>query len=162
MKIDKMDVSEAVLRPIYEQTRQARVVKKQATVREIFRKTKPDLDRVYQMAVNGHDFAALQAKYCQNQENRNQGIVGPFPQGMNGKLGEWAFSGLAIGQISPPFKYRGGYSIIQLLALENERVKSFAESREEIKAEYIQAHFQSQINTWLAQVRKNYRIRVSL
>jgi len=158
--VDAMEVSEPVLRQLYEQTRSSRKLKRMATVREIFRKTQSDAERVYRLAVQGEDFAALQAKYCQNEENKNHGIVGPFPQGMNGKLGELAFSGMAIGAISAPFKYRGGYSIIQLLSIDPERVKSFDECREEIKAEYIQAHYQEKISAWQAEARKNYKIRV--
>ncbi|NLP12166.1 hypothetical protein GX408_17330, partial [bacterium] len=88
--IDSMIVPETELAALYERSKPSLVVKKQATVREIFRISKTDIDQVYQMALKGHDFAALQKTYCQNQENRNQGIVGPFPVGMNGKLGELA------------------------------------------------------------------------
>ncbi len=159
--IDKIDTADPILRPIYDRTSHTLVVKKQATVREIFRKTKADIDHVYLLASAGDDFAALQKKYCQNQENRNSGIVGPFPPGMNGKLGELAFSGLRIGEISSPFKYRGGYSIIQLLALVPERVKTYEEAREEIKAGYIQSRWEQKVAEWLEHAKKNYKIRTS-
>jgi parvulin-like peptidyl-prolyl isomerase len=160
--IDKIDISESVLRPIYEQKQATFVVKKQATVREIFRKTKAGIDHVHQLALAGNDFAALQKKYCQNLENKNSGIVGPFPVGMNGKLGELAFSGMRIGEISRPFRYRGGYSVIQLLALAPEKVKTFDAAKEEIKADYLQTHWQQKTSEWLDQARRNYKIRSSL
>jgi parvulin-like peptidyl-prolyl isomerase len=160
--IDKMDVSEETLHALYDQTKKTLLIRKQATVREIFRIKKSDIDHVYQLAVGGNDFAALQKKYCQNHENRNNGIIGPFPANMNGKLGEWAFSGMKIGEISKPFKYRGGYSIIQLLDFKPERIKSFAEAREELKKSYTQSQWEQQITDWLDQAKKNYQIRINL
>ncbi len=160
--IDAMTVPETALADLYERSKASLVVKKQATVREIFRIDKADIDHVYQLALKGRDFAALQKTYCQNQENRKQGIVGPFPVGMNGKLGEMAFSGMRIGEISAPFRYRGGYSIIQLLALEPERTKSFAEAREQLRADYVQSHHEQAIADWLNQAKKRYKIRIHL
>jgi len=157
-----MTVPETALADLYERSKASLVVKKQATVREIFRIDKADIDHVYQLALKGRDFAALQKTYCQNQENRKQGIVGPFPVGMNGKLGEMAFSGMRIGEISAPFRYRGGYSIIQLLALEPERTKSFAEAREQLRADYVQSHHEQAIADWLNQAKKRYKIRIHL
>ncbi|NLP08839.1 hypothetical protein GX408_00440, partial [bacterium] len=73
-----------------------------------------------------------------------------------------AFSGMRVGEISAPFRYRGGYSIIQLLALEPERIKSFAEAREQLRADYIQSHHTQAIADWLEQAKKHYKIRISL
>jgi|GEM_PF-1041970 len=160
--IDKMNTSDQTLWPIYEQKRRTLIVKKQATVREIFCKTKPEIDRVYQLAKAGNDFAALEKKYSQNMEDRTEGIIGPFPPGPNGKLGEAAFSGMRVGEISRPFKYRGGYSIIQLLAREPERVKTFEEAKGELKTDYINSHWEQAVAEWQDRAAKNYRIRVTL
>ncbi len=160
--IDPMSVPENELAALYERSKASLVVKKQATVREIFRTAKADIDQVYRLALKGHDFAALQKTYCQNRENRKQGIVGPFPVGMNGKLGELAFSGMRVGEISAPFRYRGGFSIIQLLALEPGRTQTFAEAREQLKADYVQSHHEQAIADWLDQAKKHYKIRIHL
>lgn len=160
--VENMDVSDAVLMPLYEAKRNAYVVKKQATVREIFRKTREDMDQVYSLAKAGHDFAALQKKYCQNRENKNNGIVGPFPAGMNGKMGELAFAGMQVGDISRPFQYRGGFSIFKLLALEPERIKTYAEAKEEIKTGYIQSHWEQAVADWVQRARKNYKIKIDI
>ncbi len=160
--IDKMEIPEATLRAIYEQNKNRLVVSSQATVREIFCIEKADIDRVYRLAVKGEDFAALQKKYCQNKENKNDGMVGPFPSNMNGKMGELAFSGMKIGEISKPFKYRGGYSIIQLLQLTPEKIKTFAEAREEIRTEHAKIQWEKATTAWLEQAKKNYKIRIDL
>jgi len=158
--IDNIDVSDAVLRPLYEAKRNSYIVKKQVTVLEIFRTTKEDIDQVYALATAGHDFAALQRKYCQNRENKNNGMVGPFPAGMNGKMGELAFAGMQTGDISRPFQYRGGFSIFKLLALEPERIKTYAEAKEEIKTGYIQSHWQQAVADWQQRVRNHYKIKI--
>jgi parvulin-like peptidyl-prolyl isomerase len=160
--IDKMDLSDAVLKPIYEQNRPSYFFKKQATVQEIFRTSKADIDLVYQLAAAGQNFAALQKKYCQNKENSKNGLVGPFPIGMNGQMGDLAFSGMKIGEISLPFPYRGGYSIFKLLDLEPERIKSFAEAKEEVKTAYIQAHWEQNVAAWIERAKKNYSIKLHL
>jgi parvulin-like peptidyl-prolyl isomerase len=158
--IDRIDVSDAVLQPLYERNRQSYLIQKQATVLEIFRTTKKDIDHVYQLATTGHDFAALQKKYCQNKENTRNGIIGPFPAGMNGKMGDLAFSGMSIGEISQPFQYRGGYSIFRLLALEPERIRSFAEAKEEIKSAFIQSHWERCVSDWLEHAKNNYSVKI--
>jgi len=160
--VDKIDVSDAVLHSMYNHERNELVVKPQATVREIFCKTREEMEAVYQKAHRGENFAALQAKYSQNQEDRNNGLIGPFPPGPNGKLGEQAFSGIKIGEISKPFRYRGGWSIIQLLALAPQKYESFEEAKPKLKAEYIDGHRQQAITSWLNQARMNYRIDIDI
>jgi parvulin-like peptidyl-prolyl isomerase len=160
--IDKIDTSDRILRPIYEQTRNTLVLRKQATVHEIFCKSEPEIERAYQLAKIGSDFAALHKKYSQNMEDRTNGIVGPFAEGANGKLGEQAFSGMKVGEISKPFKYHGGFSIIRLLSIAPEREKTYEEAKEELKSKYITGHWEQSVAEWLDRAAKNYKIHVSL
>ncbi len=159
--IDKIDVSDKILYPLYEQRKSSLIIKKQATVREIFHKTEADIQHVYRLAKSGADFAQLQRQYSQNMEDRNEGIIGPFAPGMHGQLGELAFS-LKVGEISAPFRYRGGFSIIQVLAQEPERIMTFAEAKETLKNDYIQSRWEEEVKAWKKKARKHYRVRTWL
>jgi len=114
---------------------------------------------VYQLALKGNDFTELEKKYQQNRETRTNGVLGPFTKGSHGRLGESAFK-MAVGEISQPFKYRGGYSIIQLLSIEPERKKTFAEAREELKYGYLDENQEKFISQWYEKIKKNYRTTI--
>ena len=158
--MDKINTSDIVLLPIYENQKRKLINKEQRLVREIFCKTKEDIEKVYRLAVQGHDFETLEKKYQENQETRNHGLIGPFPKGPNGKLGEFAFE-MQLNEISKPFQYRGGYSIIQLLSIEPERQKTYAEAKEEIKARYLDENRKKFISEWADKSKENYDISIN-
>ena len=155
--IDKINHSDMVLLPIYDQQKSRLKFKEQRMVREIFRKTKDDIDEVYYLAAKGSDFKTLEIKYQENRETRTHGILGPFTKGPHGKLGELAFN-MNINEISKPFRYRGGYSIIQLLSIAPERQKTYEEAKEEIKSNYIIENKNKFISGWIDRNREKYNI----
>ncbi len=157
--IDKIDVSENVLKPIFDREKYKLRMKERRTVREIFQKTEDGINKIYKLAANGHDFEALEKNYQQNKATRTNGVIGPFPKGPHGKLSENAFA-MKVGEISKPFKYRAGYSIIKLLSIEPERMKSFEEAEEQLKREYIEANKDRFISEWYAKIADNYIIKV--
>jgi parvulin-like peptidyl-prolyl isomerase len=155
--VDKIDVSVMVMLPIYDQQKNRLTIKEQRIVREIFRKTKDDIDEVYDLAAQGHDFQALEKKYQENRETRTHGIIGPFTNGPHGKLGELAFN-MNINDISKPFKYRGGYSIIRLLSILPPRQRTYQETKEEIKAKYIDENKKRFISEWVDRSKEKYNL----
>lgn len=157
--IEKIDVSDAVLRRIFDHEKYKLREPERRTVREIFQKTEDGINEVCKLAVKGRDFKELEAKYQQNKETRTNGIIGPFRKGPNGKLGENAFS-MKVGEISKPFKYRGGYSIIKLLSVEPERMKSFEEAKEQIENKYIEENKDQFISKWYAKIADKYKIEI--
>ena len=156
---DKIDVSDSMLRPIYEKKRNNLIFEKEVTVREIFCITRDEIDKVHRMALNGYDFKELAIKYSQDKENRRKGIKGPFPKGLNGTLGETAFR-MKIGEISEPFQYHGGYSFIKLLAIDPERPKSFQEASDKLEKEYIKDNKDEYQKEWLQRAKKRYNITI--
>ncbi len=158
--IDKIDVSDSVLKSIYVTRKNSLIFKERRTVREIFQKTEDGIKKVHLLAVKGNDFEGLEKKYQQSMETRTNGILGPFTKGPHGKLGENAFS-MKVGEISEPFKYRGGYSIIKLLSIELERTKSFDEAKEELKNEYLDSNQEQFISQWYEKIKENYSIKIN-
>ncbi|NLP11850.1 hypothetical protein GX408_15730 [bacterium] len=154
----KIPTSDADLQPYYEKLKTNFRIPPQATVQEIFCRTKAEIDRVHALSVS-RDFAGLQAAYSQDQETRTNGILGPFAKGRHGRLGELAFSGMRVGEISEPFAYRGGYSFFKLLALTPERIEPFSAVREKIKQAYLDEHKERYTAEWLQAARKQYRIQ---
>ena len=155
--MDKINTTDMVLIPLYEKQKNRLIVKEQRVVREIFCKTEKNINKVYGFALKGYDFETLEKKYQEDQETRNHGIIGPFPKGPNGKLGELAFD-MNVNEISKPFKYKGGYSIIQLLSIEPEKQKTYEEAKEEIKARYLEENRQKFIAEWVDKSKKNYDV----
>lgn len=156
--LDKIPASDADLQPYYEKLKNNFLIPPQATVQEIFCRTKAEIDRVHALSAS-RDFAGLQAAYSQDQETRTNGVLGPFAKGRNGRLGELAFSGMRVGEISEPFAYRGGYSFFKLLALTPERTEPLSAVKEKIKQAYLQDHKERYTAEWLQAARKQYRIQ---
>lgn len=159
--LDKIEKSDAILLPLYHHEKRNLTVPKMITVREIFCKTKERIERVHKLAISNDDFEMLEKKYNQNQETRTHGLLGPFSKGRHGKLGELAFSGMNVNDISKPFRYRGGYSIFKIVAIEESHVKSFQEAKEELKDKYIKENHERLVSEWLNnKVRKNSDIQI--
>jgi len=159
--IDKIDVSDKILIPLYNQKKSKLIRREHRTVKEIFCKSEADIKRVHRLAVQGSDFTELERKYSQNKETRTHGVLGPFPKGPHGILGEKAFS-MKVGEISSPFRYRGGYSFIKLLSVEPERMKTFDETKEMLKNEYLAENEKASISKWLKKIRQHYSIEINI
>jgi parvulin-like peptidyl-prolyl isomerase len=157
--LEKIKLSDADLHLLYENNKNKFKVPPQVTVQEIFCRTKSDIDKVHALALNNADFSMLQKKYSQDEETRTHGLLGPFAKGQNGKLGEKAFSGMNVGQISEPFRYRGGFSFFKLLAFEPEHIKSFDAVKDNLKSGYIEEQQNRYISDWIKTVRTKYQIR---
>ena len=156
--LKKINPSDAELRPLYEAGKSQFLVPAQVTVHEIFCRTKEEIDRVHALAVTAKDFSLLQKKYSQDEETRTNGVLGPFSKGRNGKLGELAFSGMKVGEISEPFKYRGGWSFFKLLAFTPARTETFETVKEKLKVQYLNENKDRYLSDWLKSVRANYSI----
>jgi len=155
----KIPASDEELQPYYERLKNNFHIPPQATVQEIFCRTKAEIDHVHALSAS-RDFAGLQAAYSQDQETRTNGILGPFAKGRNGRLGELAFSGMRVGAISEPFAYRGGYSFFKLLALTPERTEPLSAVREKVKQAYLEDKKERYTAEWLQAARKQYRIQI--
>ncbi len=158
--VEKIAVTDEKLLALYERSKADFKVPPSVTVQEIFCRSKEESDRVHALAVAKNDFALLQKTYSQDEETRSNGVLGPFGKGRNGKLGELAFSGMKVGQISEPFRYRGGYSFFKLLAFESERIESFTTVKDKLKAKYLDENKGKFLAEWLKTSRKNYRIEL--
>lgn len=156
--VDKITVSDADLDRLYQIHKNSFKVPAQVTIQEIFCLDRAGIDKVYALAKKTADFGRLQNTFSQDQETRTNGILGPFGKGRHGKLGEKAFSGMQVGQISEPIRYRGGYSLFKLLACEPERVPSFAEVKEKLKSRFIEEQYETHLAKWLQQQRTHYKI----
>ena len=158
--LDHAKVSDDVLRSIYMKNKAKYKVKKRITVREIFCKSQTQAEKVYQLAINGENFEQLEKQYNQNQETRTHGLLGPFEKGRNGILGETAFDGMPVGSISKPFRYRGGYSLFQIISIDAARYKSFQEVKDELKSQFIDDYKNDFIAKWFQKVKKEYKIKL--
>ena len=158
--IDKIDVSEKILEPIYEREKHNFKIEKRITVREIFCITEDQIDKVYNLAIGDSNFEMLEEKYNQNQETRTHGLLGPFTKGRHGILGETVFSGMKVGDISKPFRYRGGYSFFKVVAIEQPRVKTYQEVQEELANKYKEENKDRFLYNWLQKAKANYNIKI--
>jgi hypothetical protein len=65
---------------------------------------------------------------------------------------------LAVGTTTPPFVYKGNYTIVRLNARENARKKTYEEAGPEISSAYQDFESKRLENEWLAQLRQKYPI----
>ncbi len=158
---DKVNLSDEQYLQSYTQNQRQYIKPKMMVVQEIFRKTKEDIDKVYRLAVKGHNFTNLVKEYCQYKGRNKDGSIGPFSSNQNGNLGKTADK-MKIGETSDPFKYRGGYSIIKLISIDPERLQGLDEVKEQVRNDYLSKNSEMLIDKWYQKAKEEYKIKIYL
>ena len=159
--LDKLNLTDKQYLQFYNQNKSEYTIPKMMIVQEIFRKTKEDIDKVHRLAVQGKDFKKLIKEYCQYKGRNENGTIGPFPANMNGILGQTADK-MKIGEISDPFRYRGGYSIIKLISIDQERLQGLDEVKEQIRNDYFSKNREMVLNKWYQKTKEDYKLKIYL
>lgn len=128
----KVDVDSSKTFNYYQQTKENYKWKDRVEFRELYVTSDSLAQAYYKMAVSGYDFDTLATKYTQRTGYANiAGYSGLVEVEVN-DLSKKANSLKSIGDISEPFKYQDGWSIVKLLKRESARLKTFDEVKAEV------------------------------
>jgi hypothetical protein len=104
-------------------------------IREIFVKADSmKAVRVRDRALKGEDFKKLATRFNEKESTQpDTGKIGPFEEKRFGLIGKTAFTLAEPGDISAVTPTGKNFSVIQLLAIDPSRTKSFEEAQSEVK-----------------------------
>lgn len=128
-------------------------VQETAQVRQILVATESDAKALEAELKKGKRMAELAKKYSLSPEANQDGLVGWVEKGLT-DIFEPAFH-MKQGQRSPVLKSAFGYHIFEVMGRKPSRIKSFPESKDQIKRILMEKRQQSLYLAWLEeQVRK--------
>lgn len=157
----KVTVDSTMLRNFYEQNKQNYHWKDRVEFKEIFVRKDTLAVKYYNLAAGGADFDTLVSKHTERKGYEN--IPGYYD------LVEFDFNELAkqadaltsVGDISKPFKYQDGWSIVKLVAREKSRQKTFEEARNEISSVVQENETKRLENEYVEQMKNIYKPKLN-
>lgn len=115
----------------WEQTKNNYKWKDQVEFKEIYNPSDSLINSCYSLALAGDSFDNLSGKYNQRSEYENKIGYNGLVEVETNELSKQANLLKNIGDISKPFSFDDGYSIVKLIKRESARVKTFDEARAE-------------------------------
>jgi len=154
------EITEVDLEDYYQQNRERYTFPEKRNVQEIFVADSILAERIAQRARAGEDFDALARRYNERSwtQSRN-GVMGYLSVEQQGEIGKTAAS-LDSGGISGPINVKLGYSVIRVLDIRPERLKSFVDARREVRADLYHEISTALRRDWLARLRQRSLVQI--
>ncbi|MCX6168569.1 MAG: peptidylprolyl isomerase [Ignavibacteriales bacterium] len=127
----KISIDSVKTYEFWQQTKENYRWKDRVELKEIYNQSDSLMNNCYSMAISGYSYDSLVAKYNRRSGYENKiGYNGLTAVDFN-ELAKQANSLKNIDDISKPFKFEDGWSIVKLLKREPARAKTFEEARAE-------------------------------
>lgn len=128
----KVLIDSVMVQNYFEKNRENYKWKDRVEFKEIYTSSDSLINHYYSLASSAHDFDSLVVKYTQRKGYENiSGYSGLVEIEVN-DLASQANKLQNTGDISKPFRFQDGWSIVQLVRKENARLKNFEEVRAEV------------------------------
>lgn len=111
----------------------------------------------YSMAVSGYDFDSLSVKYTQRRGYENTSGYSGLVEIDANELSIKANALENIGDITPPFPFQDGWSIVQLVSRDAARFKTFDEAKAEIASLLQESESKRLEESYLNKLRSIYQ-----
>ena len=156
--IDTVRVSEDSLRAEYERNPKQYVHARQVNVREITVAARAEAEQLLAQVRRGADFAKLARAHSLREWSREHGgEVGYAAKGEFGQLGQAIFA-LPQNSFGGPYQISEHFMIVQVLGIREERSKTFAEAKAEIRESMIGYAKIAALKNQIAKWRQDYKI----
>ncbi|MEW6701308.1 MAG: peptidylprolyl isomerase, partial [Bacteroidota bacterium] len=128
----KLLIDSAKVKSFYEQTKQNYKWKDRVEFKEIYNQKDSLINSCYALAVSGYNYDTLVVRFNQRTGYENKpGYYGLVDTDFN-ELAKQADALKNIGDVSKPFQFDDGWSIVKLVKREPARLKTFEEAKAEV------------------------------
>lgn len=158
---DKIKITEQQMRDYFEKNRAKYKNPEKVHVQEILVKDGKLAKDIARRAKAGEDFTELAKKYNQREVSKKKnGDLGYISRGAYGKVGEVAFT-MEVGQIAGPIPIGNRWlSIIKVLDKKEERLKTFDEVKDLVKADLSRELVKRRTAQWIEEIKKHVKVRI--
>ncbi|MCI0513669.1 peptidylprolyl isomerase [candidate division KSB1 bacterium] len=158
---DSIQVPEEAAQTFYDQHRSRYWQPEQVHVREILVRTLAEATALGKALKQGADFAQLaREKSLRKGIAEKGGDLGWLGRGQMGDIATVAFQ-MKPGAISQPIPVAGGFSIIQVLAKQAQREKTFTEAQNLVEQELRHDLSSQRYQHWVEQLKLKSRIKIN-
>jgi len=157
----KVAITEDKMKEYYTNNQKAFIEPEKIEVQEVFIKNDKQLaDEIARRAKSGESFDKLAETYNTRPVTKSKkGMLGKIKENSYGIIGETAFK-MKVGEISEPLKVGANYSIIKMLGREEERFRTFEESKSTVRSKLRQELIKQKEKEWIEKMNNQIPVRV--
>lgn len=154
---NKVKVDSNQIKEYWVATKDNYTVKPRVTFREIYLTTDQLKDTVYTALKSGAAFDEMLKKSIRPHSEEPKNKV--FDEDM---LAQKAYELKNVGDITEPFVYNGGWSIVRLDKREDKRIKTFEEAKPEVSSILQEKESKRLDEAYVARLKENYKPKLFL
>jgi peptidyl-prolyl cis-trans isomerase SurA len=153
----KVFIDSAMVQNYFNNHRENYKWKDRVEFKEIYTTSDSLINYYHSLALSGADFDSLVARYTQRKGYENiSGYYGLVEVNVN-DLAKQAFALSSIGDISKPFRFQDGWSIVKLVKKEKARLKDFEEVRAEVASLLQELESKRLEDEYVGKLKKIYK-----
>lgn len=153
----KISIDSAKVYSYWEQNKQNYKWKNRVEFKEIYCKTDSLINQCYSLATSGTNYDTLFAKYNQRTGYDNTpGYHGLVDMDFN-ELSKQSNELKNLGDISKPFRFDNGWSIVKLIKRDSTRIKTFDEAKAEASSQLQESESKRLEDEYLNKLKKVYK-----
>ena len=153
----RISIDSAKTSSFWEQNKQNYKWKDRVEFKEIFCLTDSLINKCYSLATSGANFDTLYTKYNQrNGDNNTAGYHGLVEIDFN-ELSKQSNELKNLDDISKPFSFDKGWSIVKLIKRESARIKTFDEAKAEVSSQLQESESKRLENEYLNKLKNIYK-----
>ena len=168
LKIDqvlksRVKLTEEDIKKAYETEKSYSVIADQMNANHILVETKEKADEITAKLKSGEKFSDLAKEFSKDDQNAAEGgSLGSFGKGMMEKSFEdAAFALTKEGEISAPVKTSFGYHIIEMVSKTPGKTLTYEEAKPTIEKELMKKKLDAEFAVWLAEIKKDYKVKTN-
>ncbi len=157
---DKIKIDSAKLYSFFLKHRENYMWPERVDFAEIFVRDDSAINDYYKMLQDGSNFDTLAAKYTERPGYKAKDGVWGLQDSSSSLLASTAYKLNKPGDYSKPFRYQGGYSIVELIKKEPPREKTFEEAKAEVSGAYQEVESKDLENNYIESLKKLYHPKI--
>lgn len=157
---DRVELSESKLREFYEKNKENYRFPDRVRFSEIWVKSESLAKDIYSQIKNGVPFDSLAVKYTERAGMRDKKGDWGLVDASESEIA-WKAWNMKVNEVSEPFGFQGGFSIIKVTGKEPSRIKTFEEAFGEVASAVQEQELKRLEKEWVESLKKKYKVVIN-